>query len=141
GGGSLVTEFRLYRAELSAKWLLLDFGERTAGVRAARERLMMANVGFNGTHQKLVFEVTDRFYKFGTARQNVIVSQSALEAGQTVEQAVQARVDNGLATKPELLQAEQQTAQAAFDVEAAVGAESDARVALVESLGLLPTVP
>jgi len=141
GGGSLVTESRLYRAELSAKWLLLDFGERTAGVRAARERLMMANVGFNGTHQKLVFEVTDCFYKFGTARQNVIVSQSALEAGRTVEQAVQARVDNGLATKPELLQAQQQTAQAAFDVEATVGAESDARAALVESLGLLPTVP
>jgi outer membrane protein TolC len=58
-----------------------------------------------------------------------------------VEQAVQARIDNGLATKPELLQAQQQTAQTAFDVEATTGAESDARVALVESIGLLPTVP
>jgi outer membrane protein len=141
GGGSLVTEARVYKAELQAKWLLLDFGERGALVAAAKERLMMANVGFNGTHQKIVFEVTDRFYKFGTARQKVIVSQSALEAGRTVEQAVQARIDNGLATKPELLQAQQQTAQAEFDVEAAVGAESDARVALVESVGLLPTVP
>ena len=102
---------------------------------------MMANVAFNGTHQKIVFQVTDRFYKLGTARQKVIVSQSALEAGQTVEQAVQARVDNGIATNPELLQAQQQTAQAAFDLEAAVGAESDARVALVESVGVLPTVP
>jgi outer membrane protein TolC len=141
GGGSLVTEARVYRAELNAKWLLLDFGERGALVAAAKERLMMANVGFNGTHQKIVFQVTDRFYKFGTARQKVLVSQSALEAGRTVEQAVQARVDNGLATKPELLQAQQQTAQTAFDVEAAVGAESDARVALVESVELLPTVP
>src|SRR6266446_3068849 len=140
GGGSLVTEARVYRAELNAKWLLLDFGERTAVVRAARERLMMANVGFNGIHQKIVFEVTDRFYKLGTARQKVLVSQSALEAAQTVEQAVQARIDNGLATKPELLQAVQQTAQSAFDVEATVGVESDARVALVESIGILPTV-
>src|SRR6266446_5535736 len=102
---------------------------------------MMANVGFNGIHQKIVFEVTDRFYKLGTARQKVLVTQSALEAAQTVEQAVQARVDNGLATKPELLQAQQQTAQSAFDVEATAGAESDARVALVESIGILPTVP
>src|SRR5438876_2020775 len=141
GGGSLVTEARVYRAELNAKWLLLDFGERTAVVRASRERLMMANVGFNGTHQKIVFEVTDRFYKLGTARQKVLVTQSALESAQTVEQAVQARVDNGLATKPELLQGQQQSAQAAFDVEASVGAESDARVALVESIGILPTVP
>src|SRR5438105_5054216 len=102
GGGSLVTEARVYRAELNAKWLLLDFGERSAIVDAAKERLMMANVGFNGTHQKIVFQVTDRFYQLGTAHQKVLVSQSALEAGQTVEQAVQARVDNGLATKPEL---------------------------------------
>src|SRR6266566_10116793 len=141
GGGSLVTEARAYRAELNAKWLLLDFGERSAVVATAREQLMMANVGFNGTHQKIVFQVTERFYQLGTAHQKVLVSQSALEAAQTVEQAVQARVDNGLATKPELLQAQQQTAQTEFDVEATTGAESDARVALVESIGLLPTVP
>src|SRR5438874_9308304 len=141
GGGSLVTEAQVYRGELNAKWLLLDFGERSAVVAAAREQLMMANVGFNGTHQKIVFQVTERFYQLGTARQKVLVSQSALQAAQTVEQAVQARVDHGLATKPELLQAQQQTAQSAFDVEAAVGAECDARVALVERIGLLPTVP
>src|SRR6266478_1277662 len=141
GGSSLVTEAQVYRGELSAKWLLLDFGERSAVVAAAREQLMMANVGFNGTHQKIVFQVTDRFYQLGTAHQKVLVSQSALEAAQTVEQAVQAHVDNGLATKPELLQAQQQSAQTAFDVEATTGAESDARVALVESIGLLPTVP
>ena len=126
GGGSLVTEAQVYKGELNAKWLLLDFGERSAVVAANREQLMMANVGFNGTHQKIVFQVTDRFYQLGTARQKVLVSQSALEAAQTVEQAVQARVDNGLATKPELLQAQQQTAQSEFDVEATTGAESDA---------------
>ncbi len=141
GGGSLITEAQVYRAELNAKWLLLDFGERSAVVASAKEQLMMANVGFNATHQKIVFQVTDRFYQLGTAHQKVLVSQSALEAAQTVEQAVQARVNNGLATKPELLQAQQQTAQSAFDVEATTGAESDARVALVESIGLLPTVP
>src|SRR5437870_9006896 len=141
GGSSLVTEAKVYRGELNAKWLLLDFGERSAVVATAREQLMMANVGFNGTHQKIVFQVTERFYQLGTAHQKVLVSQSALEAAQTVEQAVQARVDNGLATKPELLQAQQQSAQTAFDVEATTGADSDARVALVESIGLLPTVP
>jgi len=141
GGGSLVTESQVYRGELSAKWLLLDFGERSAVVASAKERLMMANVGFNATHQKIVFQVTDRFYQLGTARQKVLVARSSLEAAQTVEQAVQARVDSGLATKPELLQAQQQSAQSAFDVEATTGLESDARVALVESIGLLPTVP
>ena len=101
---------------------------------------MMANVGFNGTHQKIVFDVTDRFYQLGNARQKVMVTQSALDAAKTVEQAAQARFDNGLATKPELLQAQQQSAQSNFDVQASLGAESDARVALIESIGLLPTV-
>ena len=71
--------------------MLLDFGERSAVVAAAREQLMMANVGFNGTHQKIVFDVTDHFYQLGTARQKVMVTQSALDAAKTVEQAAQAR--------------------------------------------------
>src|SRR3954452_7841848 len=140
GGGTLITESLLARAELNAKWLLLDFAERKATRAAAREQLMMANVGFNGTHQKIVFDVTDRFYQLGTARQKVMVTQSALDASQSVEQAAQARFDNGLATKPELLQAQQQSAQSNFDVQATLGAQSDARVALIESIGLLPTV-
>src|SRR5712692_4064760 len=37
GGGSLVTEARVYRGELNAKWLLLDFGERSAVAATARE--------------------------------------------------------------------------------------------------------
>src|SRR5207237_10305084 len=73
GGGTLITESLLARAELNAKWLLLDFGERKATTAAAREQLMMANVGFNGTHQKIVFDVTDRFYQLGNARQKVMV--------------------------------------------------------------------
>jgi outer membrane protein len=140
GGGTLITESLLARAELNAKWLLIDFGERNAIRAAAREKLMMANVGFNGTHQKIVFDVTDRFYQLGTAHQKVIVTRSALDAAKTVEQAAQARFDTGLATKPELLQAQQQSAQSNFDLEASFGAESDARVALIESIGLLPTV-
>jgi outer membrane protein len=140
GGGNLVTESLLARGELTAKWLLIDFGERNAIRAAAREKLMMANVGFNGTHQKIVFDVTDRFYQLGTARQKVMVTQSALNAAKTVEQAAQARFDTGLATKPELLQAQQQSAQSNFDLEASLGAESDARVALIESIGLMPTV-
>src|SRR5260370_12913130 len=140
GGGTLIAESLLARAELNAKWLLLDFGERKATRAAARERLMMANVGFNGTHQKIVFDVTDRFYQLGNARQKVMVTGSALDAAKTVEQAAQARFDNGLATRPELLQAQQKSAQSNFDVQASLGAESDARVALIESIGLLPTV-
>src|SRR4030095_16465775 len=116
-GGSLLTDAVASRAALSVKWLLLDFGERRAGVDAAKERLMMANVGFHGTHPKIVFEVTERFSALSNARQKVIVGKAALEAAQTVEQSANARLKNGLATKPELLQSKQQNPQSAFELE------------------------
>ena len=127
------------QAGLDLQWLLFDFGERKATVGAAREQSMVANVGFNATHQQIVFAVTKSFYDFNTAREKVKVAESALQAAQTVNQAAQARFDNGLATKPDVLQAEQQTAQAVFDLESARGGFDDAQVTLVQSLGIVPT--
>src|SRR5438552_1887756 len=139
GGGTLTIEAAAERATLGLKWLLFDFGERKAAVTMARENLMMANVGFNATHQQIVFTVTRRFYELNTARQKVEVAESSVRAAQTVAQSAQARFENGLGTKPEVLQAEQQSAQAEFDLEAVRGTLSDAQVAFVESLGILPT--
>ncbi len=139
GGGTLVADAAAEHATLGVKWLLLDFGGRKAATTAARERLMAANVIFNATHQKIVFEVTRCFYDFNTARQKVAVAESSLSAAQTVGQAVKARSDHGLATKPELLQAEQQAAQSEFELEVARDTLSDSQIALEESLGILPT--
>ncbi len=139
GGGTLATDAVGERAALGVKWLLFDFGERKAVTTMAKEGLMMANVGFNAVHQQIVFTVTRRFYELNTARQRVAVAESSLRAADTVAQAARARLDNGLATKPDVLQAEHQSAQAAFELEAARGALSDAQVAFVESLGILPT--
>ena len=127
-------------AALDVKWLLFDFGGRKAMVTAAKEQLMMANVGFNATHQQIVFAVTKSFYEFNTARQKVAVAEASLQAAKIIEEAAQARFDNGLARKPDLLQAQQQTAQASYDLEVARGDMSDAGVALIESLGILPSL-
>src|SRR5262249_44194485 len=139
GGGTLTTEAAAERVALSVKWLLFDFGERKATVTMAREGLMMANVGFNATHQQIVFAVTRRVYELNTAREKAETAESSLSAAETVAQATRARLNNGLATQPEVLQAEQLSAQAAFDLEAVRGLLSDGQVALVESLGILPT--
>jgi outer membrane protein TolC len=139
GGGTLATDAVGERAALGVKWLLFDFGERKAATTMAKEGLTMANVGFNAVHQQIVFTVTRRFYELNTARQKVAVAESSLRAADTVAQAARAHLDNGLATRPDVLQAEHQSAQAAFEIEAARGALSDAQVAFVESLGILPT--
>jgi len=141
--GLLTTVFPANGAEesttLEVKWLLFDFGGRKATVTVAREQSMLANVNFNATHQQIVFSVTKSFYKFNTARQQVQVATAALQAARTVDEAAQARFDHGLATKPDVLQAEQETAQSTYELDAAHGDLSDAQVALIESLGILPT--
>jgi outer membrane protein len=139
GGGVLATTAVAEGAALNLKWLLFDFGVRKATATAAREKLMMANVSFNAVHQQIVFEVTRRYYEFDAAREKVAAAESSLRAADTVARAAQARLEHGLATKPESLQAEQQTAQASFELEAARGALGNEQVALVESLGILPT--
>jgi outer membrane protein len=126
-------------ATLNVEWLLFDFGERKAATAEAREKLMMANVSFNATHQQIVFGVIQQFYDYNIARQKVAVAESSLKAADTVGQAAQARYDNGLATKTDVLEAEQETAQSAYELDSARGDLSDAQVALVESLGIFPT--
>ena len=131
----------LYTSELTMKWLLFDFGQRDATVNAAREGLLIANVAFNATHQRVVSEVSQSFYAYNLAREAVKVANSASETAQAVHSAVQARVENGLATQPEFLQAKQQLAEAQFNFEKARGAERDALVDLMNSIGLYPSVP
>ena len=141
GGTTLTLDSYGAHAVIGMKWLLYDFGAREATVASAKETLLMANVGFNAAHQKVVFEVTRLFYSYNVVRQKVAVAQDALQSARIVRQAAQAKVQNGLGTQTDLLQAEEADAQAAFDLETARGALSDAQVALVESLGILPTTP
>ena len=128
-------------AGVELNWLLFDFGGRKAAVAEARQKLMTANMDFNATHQKIVFDVTESFYGYNTARQQVEAAQSTLHAAQTVADAAKARFDNGLGTTQDVLQARQELAQADYDFEAAKGALDDAQVTLVDKLGIFPTTP
>jgi hypothetical protein len=58
----------------------------------------------------------------------MVTQERAGRSNNASSSAAQQRFDTGLATKPELLQAQQQSA-INFDLQATLGAESDARVA------------
>ena len=60
--GYLSVEAQEAHAVAELEWVLLDFGIRAATVRAARERLLAANLGFNARHQEIVFKVQTSFY-------------------------------------------------------------------------------
>jgi outer membrane protein len=139
GGGTLGFELKSARVALDMKWLLLDFGERSAAKTVAQEGLTAANVGFNAVHQKVVFDVSRHYYEFHSARQRVEAVESSQRAANTVAESARLRFEHGLATRPEVLLAEEQAAREDYELAAARGAMSDALVDLVESLGILPT--
>jgi outer membrane protein len=122
-------------------WVLLDFGRRQADVRAAKYQLLAANLGFNARHQEIVFKVQSAFYQLSTARGHIDVAQSSLDSAVKVQEAAEERFKQGLATAPDVSQARQQAAQAAFDFEAVQVEERDAKVSLAEAIGILPTTP
>src|SRR5260221_5383335 len=70
----------------------------------------------------------------------VQVARSALETASSVSEALEARLNTGLATQPELVQAKQQLAQSRFDLEKALGSQTDSLVDLLISIGLSPSV-
>lgn len=121
---------------LTLQWLLFDFGERAAGVDAARHLSFAANVQFQGAHQRLIQAVALAYYNYDTARIRTRVAAQALANAETVLEAVSARHAQGLATVVELAQARRQVAQARMLQVQAQGLERDGYQALIAAIGL-----
>jgi len=139
--GSFVADTQFFMPAFTLKWLLFDFGGKDATLDATREALAAANFGFNATHQKIVFEVTRAYYGLNDVQGRVEVARASLDLAQTLQDVAESRRARGLATLPEVLQAREQTARAAYELQQAIAGETDARMALLEAMGVRPTTP
>jgi outer membrane protein len=126
--------------QLELSWLLLDFGRRRARIDEAGWRVLAANLSFNRKHQEIAFAVSRSFFALDARRARLAAARATLEQADAVARAVGARLDLGLATRPDFLLALQDRARAAFEVEEAEGLVADARAALAESVGISPTM-
>ena len=140
-GGVFRADTHFIVPALSLEWLMLDFGRRAAVVDAAQALIAEANAGFNAKHQEVVFNVTRDFYTWTAARGKVNADRAALDAARTLVDSVSARLTRGLATRPEVLQVDEEAARATYDLQDALAAEQDARMALLESVGVSPYEP
>lgn len=125
---------------LALQWLLFDFGERAALSEAARQVSFAANVAFNATHQKLIFDVTRRYYEHGAAIEAHRIATRTLANSNAVLAAVEARVKQGNATTIELALARQQVAQSQLRLVRAAGQEQDTYQALLGAMGVNATL-
>jgi outer membrane protein TolC len=140
-GGIFIADTQFIIPTLSLEWLLLDFGRRRAAVDSAQAQAMAANVSFNAKHQQIVFDVTRNFYALTAVRGRVAAERAAVDSSRSLAEAAETRRQHGLATLPEALQAQEEAARATYELEDALAAEHDARMALLESIGIRPGAP
>jgi outer membrane protein TolC len=91
--------------------------------------------------QNVVFGVQQSFYALAAAKAAVQAAQQNVELARTDLEAVQQRLDLGLATQPALLLARERKAQSEFELENAKTLVNDARAALAVAIGVPANQP
>jgi outer membrane protein len=137
--GYVMVEVPVVRPEVTLQYLIFDFGKREAGVDSAKAETLAAGSDIIQVNQALAFHVASAYYQLVTAQERLQAAQDTLRTAQTTQDAAENRLDNGLATLPDVLNARAEMSQAVFDEESADGDEKIARVTLTEVVGADPS--
>jgi outer membrane protein len=101
-----------YQVELDLNYMIFDFGARRGRIDAACAQLLAANFGFNDLHRKLICSVQQAYYRLLNASAQESAARASLDNAQAVQQAAEEQLKNGLATRPDVLEARSATARA-----------------------------
>jgi outer membrane protein TolC len=126
----------LFIPTLHVDYLVFDFGGRSGAIDIARANLLIANLEFNNTHRQLIFKVSSAYFRLLNAKGQREAAEASLKNAQAIEDDAKSRLENGLATKPDVLEASAARAQSDYDLQAAIGAEDIAHGDLATSMGL-----
>jgi len=121
---------------LVLQWLVFDFGQRRALTNAAEQVSFAANIGFNGIHQKIIYDVTRTYYQYGAAQARYKKTEEMLRNSKNILAAAEAKRQQGIGTSLEVAQVTQLVAQAELNRVVAQGLQRDAKQALLASTGL-----
>jgi outer membrane protein len=126
----------LFVPTLHVDYLVFDFGGRSGAIDVAKANLLIANLEFNNTHRQLIFKVSSSYFRLLNAKGQREAAEASLKNAQAIEDDAKSRLENGLATKPDVLEASAARAQSDYDLQAAIGAEDIAQGDLATSMGL-----
>lgn len=101
---------------LSLNYLLLDFGGREAKIDAARLALVNANWNQNQAIQNVLNEVAVNFYNYIGSKALVVADETNLKEAETSLEASELRLEAGVGTLPDVLQARATLAQVQLDL-------------------------
>ncbi len=141
---SLIGEFfhrqtlGIFEPVLHVEYLIFDVGGRSGTIDIAKADLLAADLAFNDTHRRIIFQVASAYYRLLNAEGQRQAAEASLENAKAVEDDAKSRLENGLATKPDEMEATAARAQSDYDLQAAIGAVDIARGDLATVLGLSP---
>jgi outer membrane protein len=120
-------------------YTIFDFGKRSEEISISKGNLLAANFQFNDTHRNVIFQVMQAYYRWLDTKGQEDAAEANLKNAETVQQDAEARLQLGLATLPDVLEARSAAAQANYNLQAAIGATEIAHGDLATSLGIPPT--
>jgi outer membrane protein TolC len=128
----------IFEPVLHVEYLVFDLGGRSGQIDAAKANLLAADFAFNDTHRRIIYQVASAYYRLLNADGQREAAEVNLQNAKTVEEDASARLANGLATKPDQLEAAAASAQADYDLQAAIGTVDIARGDLATAVGFAP---
>jgi outer membrane protein len=131
--------FQDFQGALDLNYTVFDFGARAGRIDAAKAEVLAANFEFNDTHRRVIYEVEQAYYQILNASGQEDAARASLSNAQGVQQSAEERLNNGLATLPDVLEARSATAQAEYELQTALGGEETAQGDLATALGTSPT--
>ncbi|MGI9554138.1 MAG: TolC family protein, partial [Thermodesulfobacteriota bacterium] len=113
GASSGILDFEQSTASigLTLDYLLLDFGGRIADVEQAKQALINANWNQNQAIQNVLLNVSSAYYQLIGNKSKVEADIENLEEAQTSLDAAELRLEVGVGTLPDVLQAKSSLAQ------------------------------
>jgi outer membrane protein len=127
-----------FQVMLNLNYTIFDFGARAGRISAAKAEALGANFAFNDTHREVIYRVEQAYYELLSASGQEEAARANLSNAQAVQQAAEERLNHGLATLPDLLEARSASAQAEYELQAVLGAEEIAHGNLANALGTIP---
>jgi outer membrane protein len=137
--GYNMVEIPVAQAGLGLEYDVFDFGRRGARLESSKALRLASAAAFQRSNQDVAFHVVTAYYDLLTEQERLDATRQILKTAETTQQAAEAQLAQGRATLPDVLNAKAASAQAAYDLEASVGAETEARVALREAIGVEPS--
>ena len=137
--GYTMVEVPFVQPEITLEYLIFDFGKREGKVDEAVAQKIAAGANFIAANQQVAFRAASSYYGLLTAQERLEAAKETLKTAQATQDAAEDRLNNGRATRPDVLNARAETAQSVFDLESADGDEKIARVTLTEAVGAEPS--